>query len=31
MAEPTKVITEIFGPFQDYINAEQDIREVGLS
>nr|AEE61486.1 unknown [Dendroctonus ponderosae] len=28
MAEPTKVITEIFGPFQDSINAEQDIREL---
>ncbi|CAH2011053.1 unnamed protein product [Acanthoscelides obtectus] len=27
MSTPNKIITEIFTPFQDYINAEQDIRE----
>ncbi|XP_060533177.1 translin [Cylas formicarius] len=27
MAQPNKVVTDIFAPFQDYINAEQDIRE----
>lgn len=27
MAEANKLITEIFSPFQDYINAEQDLRE----
>jgi len=27
MAEPTKLITDIFAPFQDYITADQDIRE----
>lgn len=28
MAQPQKVITEVFAPFQEYMNAEQDVREV---
>ncbi|CAG9760263.1 unnamed protein product [Ceutorhynchus assimilis] len=28
MAGPDKIIADIFSPFQDHINAEQDVREV---
>lgn len=29
MCTPNKIVNEIFIPFQSYVNAEQDIREVG--
>lgn len=31
MCSPNKIINEIFTPFQSYVNAEQDIREVILT
>lgn len=30
MCTPTRIIADIFTPFQDYVNSEQETREVKL-